>query len=145
MAPKNTFVTNPSDGSLIYGRIPTIKFQRDYFCEGNIMLRVGEHIKANRGFGVRHIWAEHSKELIRMGYHSVDEVARYISDIINVGAPIFCEFNNLRGNHRIAVLRTSKGIVFLEKKYDGRNEVFYSVVTAFSSKKAHGTKIGNVC
>lgn len=76
---------------------------------------------------------------------NIDSVAKYVSDLIYPGAPIYCEFNEMRGSHRIAVLRSSIGIVFLEQKYDAYNNVFYSVVTAFRKTKAHGTRIGSVC
>lgn len=145
MPSKNTFVLNPKTQTYVYDLVPEITFKHDRFEAGEIKLRYGEHTGPNRGFGVAQIWAEHSKELEALGYQSIDKVANYISDIIVAGTPIFCEFNDPRGNHRIAVLKTSKGVAYLEKKYDGHNNVFYSVVTAFRKNKAHGTRIGSVC
>ena len=145
MPTKNTFIINPKNSSFVYGRIPNMKSGRDYFEAGDIKLRFGEHRRANRGFGVVHIWAEHSNELIRLGYKTIEDVPNYISDIIVVGAQIYCEFNDIRSNHRLAVLKTAKGIVYLERKSNGNNDIFYSVVTAFRKNKAHGTRIGSVC
>ena len=145
MPSKNTFILNPKTGDYVFGIIPEINYRGDFFPEGEIKLRHGEHKGPNRGFGVTHIWAEHAKELTDKGYVNIDDVAKYLSDLIGPGSPIYCEFNSMRGNHRIAVLRSSVGVVFLEQKSDAYNNIFYSVVTAFRKTKAHGTRIGSVC
>ncbi len=142
---KNVPIKNPKTNNFIFGKIPEIKLSRGvYFPAGEITLLHGRHFGINKGFGVAHIWAEHSAELQKMGYDNINEVARYVSDIIVTGTPIYCEFENIRGNHRIAVIRGIFGAAILEQKVDACNKVFYSVVTAFSNAKPHGTKIGSV-
>ena len=141
---KNTPILNPYTGQPTFGVIPSIKSGRDYFDEGDILLKYGRHFGPNRGFGVNHIWLEHRKELVNLGYETKNDVARFVADIITKNAALYCEFNDLRGSHRIAVVKSSCGIAYLEKKYTGDNTVFYSVITAFDKKKAHGTRIGSV-
>ncbi len=122
-----------------------MKYGKTEFPEGIIKLRQGKHFGPNRGFGIVHIWKEHAMALKKIGYDNSTNVPRFIADIIKPNSPIHCEFNNLKGKHKIAVVRSTLGIVILEKKQDGDNIVFYSVVTAFDKKFAHGTKIGTVC
>jgi hypothetical protein len=88
---------------------------------------------------------EHDKELIALGFQTKDEVAKFVASIIRSGTPLFCEFNNLRGKHRVTALKSSIGVAILEQKQNATNEIFYSVVTAFTKGKAHGTQIGTVC
>ena len=145
MSNKNTFITNPATATLIFGKIPEIYHGKDYFPSGNIYLRNGEHRGINHGFGVEHIWAEHDKELIALGFQVGGEVAKFVASIIRSGTPLFCEFNNLRGKHRVTALKSSIGVAILEQKQNATNEIFYSVVTAFTKGKAHGTQIGTVC
>ncbi|EKF9707696.1 TPA: hypothetical protein PMC41_003348 [Vibrio cholerae] len=135
---------NPKTNALVFGSIPEISFRGSFFIGADIFLRYGEHRGVNRGFGAVHIWAEHSKDLIELGYPTRDDVARFVSDLIRPRCPIYCEFNNPRGNHRLAVLKTAIGVVYLEQTYNQENEPFYSVVTAFPKGKAHGTQIGSV-
>ena len=144
MQDKNKFLINPKTETLIFGKIPEIKIHhpQHIFEEGLIYLRHGEHIRANRGFGACHIWEAHRKELESMGYTSFEQVPEFVSNIILPGVPIHCEFSNLKGNHRITVLRSQIGIAILEKKLNN-NIPMYSVVTAFNRKQAHGTLIGH--
>lgn len=121
-----------------------MKLGVDEFEEGFVQLRKGKHIGPNKGFGVEHIWAEHSYELKQLGYNSEEEVSKFVADLIKTNAPIYCEFNNPRGNHRIAVVKATIGIAYLERRTTGDNSIVYSVVTAFTKGKAHGTKIGTV-
>jgi hypothetical protein len=52
---KNAFVINPKTNEFVFGKIPAIKLPRGDFPAGEIVLRYGEHIRTNRGFGVAHI------------------------------------------------------------------------------------------
>ncbi|MDM8545614.1 hypothetical protein QUF61_03880 [Candidatus Venteria ishoeyi] len=135
----NTFIQNPYSKDNDFGFIPHMEKYPE-FQEGFIKLRVGKHRGPNRGFGVNHIWAEHKQYLIKKGYQDWGSVA----DILQPGSPIYCEFNNIRGNHRVAVVKSTLGQAILEKKQDANNKIFYSVVTAFEGKNAHGTRIGTV-
>lgn len=125
------------------GTFPLLReqYRRD-FPTGIIVLKHGEHKGAGRGFGAIHILAEHTADLKRNGL-SFDEagVCRYIEMILQTGAGIYCEFDNLRGPQRPMIIWSRIGTVILERqKKNGL--IYYSVVTAFGGTKARGTKIG---
>lgn len=103
-------------------------------------------IGPNRGFGVNHIWAEHAKELARLGYETISDVARFVRDIIQPGAPIYCEFNHPGGKHRTTVLKSALGIVILEPREAPETDSgwIYVVVTAYSKRNPHGVQIGKI-
>ena len=133
-------------GLVCYGRVPEMNSKSDSIPAGDIFLRAGKHSGPNRGFGVRHIWAEHESELAKLGYGTVDDVARFVSDIIRPGVPIYCEFNHPGGKHRTTVLKSSLGVVILEPKEAPETDSgwIYVVVTAYTRRKAHGVLIGKI-
>ncbi|EOF6004814.1 recombinase family protein [Salmonella enterica] len=90
--------------------------RKDYEDRRRRQARVGRHTGPNRGFGVNHIWAEHEKELARLGYNTISDVARFVRDISQPGAPIYCEFNHPGGKHRTTVLKSALGMVILEPR-----------------------------
>lgn len=127
------------------GHFPLLieKYRGD-FPEGAIVLKLGEHRGANRGFGVLHILAEHAADLEK---HSLtaDEtgVCAYVELILTTGAGIYSEFAALRGYHRPMVVYSRVGTVVLERQeIDG--ETVYSVVTAFARTSPRGVKIGSI-
>ncbi|MGR7213992.1 hypothetical protein ACU605_25155 [Klebsiella aerogenes] len=141
----NSPIAHP-DGLACYGRVPEIETKNDFIPAGDIFLRVGRHTGPNRGFGVNHIWAEHEKELAQLGYDTISDVARFVRDIIQPGAPIYCEFNHPGGKHRTTVLKSALGMVILEPReapetYSGW---IYVVVTAYSKRNPHGVQIGRI-
>ncbi|CAN8140388.1 conserved hypothetical protein [uncultured Thiomicrorhabdus sp.] len=122
-----------------------MKSGKDYFEEGTVELRKGKHIGPNRGFGAEHIWAEHHVELKKMGFEAKEDVPKFVAKVISTGAPIYCEFSHPGGNHRVTVVKNKDGhIAILERKNTEYNNTIYSVVTAFTKGKAHGTRIGTV-
>lgn len=141
----NRQIAHP-DGLACYGRIPEINSQGDIISAGDIFLRAGRHTGPNRGFGVRHIWAEHKTELTRLGYGTVEDVACFVRDVIRPGSPIYCEFNHPGGKHRPTVLKSSLGIAILEPREAVETDSgwIYVVVTAYTSRKAHGVLIGRI-
>ncbi|PWC17204.1 hypothetical protein DDT52_16450 [Brenneria roseae subsp. roseae] len=141
----NSSVSHP-DGHACYGRVPEIKSKGDYIPAGNIFLRVGRHTGPNKGFGVRHIWAEHESELVKLGYMTVDDVALFVRDIVRPGVPIYCEFSSISGRHRPTVLKSSIGIVILEPKEAPETDSgwIYVVVTAYTRRTAHGVLVGKI-
>lgn len=136
----NVLIEHPS-GSLSFGRIPDMpSFD---LPGGEIFLRVGEHWGANRGFGVKHVWEAHSADLLKYGCATIDAVPQHIAAMIVPGAPIYCEFAAMDGNHRVAVLKNPKGSMILEPRYERRGFGYY-VVTWYPKRRAEGTLVGNV-
>lgn len=132
--------TSPNDVVEIVGEFPEITFSGYTFKKGIIQLRVGKHIAPNKGFGIKHIESEHKKEILELGFQSVSE---FVRAIIVENAKIFCEFSDLRGNHRPIILKSNIGIVVLEHKSIGNSSI-YSVVTAYRRNNAHGIQIGTI-
>lgn len=136
----NALVEHPS-GSLSFGVIP--EMPHFGLPGGEIYLRVGEHFGPNRGFGVRHVWEAHQGDLLKLNCMSIDGVASHIAQMIVPGAPIYCEFKEQKGGHRVAVLKTSMGTLILEPRNERRGFGYY-VVTWYPQRRAHGTLVGKV-
>lgn len=126
-----------------YFPVLNAKYSSD-FPEGKIVLKHGEHKGANRGFGYIHILAEHSSDLTNNKLsHDEEGVAEYIGLIVQFGAKIYCEFNQVRGNHRPMIVRSRYGTVILELL--NIDEVaIYSVITAYGSSRSRGIQIGSI-
>lgn len=138
---ENTLVAHP-DGGFSFGTIPDMpKFN---LPGGEVFLRVGVHHRANKGFGVIHVWEAHKADLLKHGCDAVDGVAALIAKMIVPGAQIYCEFKEQRGGNRIAVLRTSMGTLILEPRHERVTGFGYYVVTWYPQRRAHGTLVGLV-
>ena len=61
----NSHIAHPA-GLPCFGSLPEFVSRGDVIPAGDIFLRVGNHRGPNSGFGVRHIWAEHENELVRL-------------------------------------------------------------------------------
>jgi len=137
---QNVLVAHPS-GSESFGTIPDIsKFE---LPGGEIYLRVGVHIKDNRGFGIRHIWEAHQPDLAKYGCETIDGVAQHVANMIVPGAAIYCEFREMRGNHRLTVMKTPTGSLVLEPRNERRGFGYY-VVTWYPKRRLDGTLVGRV-
>ena len=120
------------------------KSYRQDFPVGKIVLKYGEHRKANRGFGVVHILEEHKDDLTRHGLpHNEEGVILYIEMILQGGARIFSEFSAVKGAHRPMIIYSRVGTVILERTQI-LDEIVYSVVTAFGGVTPRGTQIGTI-
>ncbi|NWD50935.1 hypothetical protein [Pseudomonas gingeri] len=137
---QNVLIAHPSR-SESYGTIPDMpKFG---LRGGEIYLRVGVHIGDNRGFGIRHIWEAHQVDLAKYGCMSIDDVPQHIASMIVNKAPIYCEFREMRGNHRLTVMKTPAGSLVLEPREERRGFGYY-VVTWYPKRRASGTLVGQV-
>ena len=103
---------------------------------------VGRHIGPNKGFGVRHIWAEHQSDMDKAGYQSKFDVPLYVLGIIQTGTPLYFEGANWQVTRLMAV-RSARGTAILEFR-DRREGPLWTIVTAFSGTKTHGTRVGTV-
>lgn len=137
----NTLVLHPTNGTYYFGMIPEKRIRGILIPGAPIVLKRGKH-SGRGGFGVAHIWARHERELRLKGHDGIDDVPRYVADIVRPGSAVFCEFERIR-DMRVTVVRTSTGVAVLEHK-DMGEDPHYSVVTAFAQRNAHGTRIGSV-
>ena len=137
----NTLIVHPTNGTCYFGVVPEKTVRGILIPGAPIVLKLGRH-SGRGGFGVRHIWARHEREMRARGYTCIDDVAKYVAEIVRPGSPIFCEFQQIR-DIRVTVVRTTTGLAVLEYKLAG-DDCHYSVVTAFAQRNAHGTRIGSV-
>lgn len=110
---------------------------------GEIYLRMGEHFGQGRGFGVRHIWEAHRADLYRYGCTSIEGVPQHIANMIVPGAPIYCEFREMDGEHRLTVMKTPEGSLILQPRQERRGFGYY-IVTWYPKRRADGTLVGKV-
>jgi hypothetical protein len=135
-------VLNPLTGLQWFGTVPSLRLSGIMVPEAPILLPVGRHIGPSKGFGVRHIWAEHRLEMERSGHKTEADVPLYVLSIIQVGTPLYFEGANWRQTRLMAV-RSTSGTAVVEFR-DRREGAIWSVVTAFSGTKTHGTRVGTV-
>jgi hypothetical protein len=137
---QNALVAHPS-GSESYGTIPDLpKFG---LPGGQIYLRAGLHIGDNKGFGVRHIWTAHQPDLAKFGCVSIDGVSSHIASMVVPGASIYCEFREMRGDHRLAVMKSPAGSLILEPRQERRGFGYY-VITWYAKRRLDGTLVGKI-
>jgi hypothetical protein len=139
----NLLLQNPLTGKSSFGYIEEIRVSGVIIPGGVVHLKQGEHRGPNRGFGAAHIWAEHAKEMLSVGFGSQDQVPAFVASIIQPGSRVYYEAAQLRGGKRVSVVRSATGMAVLEHKGTWGNPT-YSVVTAYLKTKAHGTLVGTV-
>ncbi|MBB1248524.1 MULTISPECIES: hypothetical protein [unclassified Rhizobium] len=136
------FVPHPITGGLTFGQVPPCVTRGVHLPGGEIRLLIGRHIGPNHGYGLRHIWAEHAKEMAAAGITTSEGVGHYVALIIRPGTPLFYSGDSFRKTRLMAV-RSATGTAILEWR-DQRDMPFWSVVTAYSANKKHGSLIGTV-
>lgn len=72
-------------------------------------LSQGRHIGPNRGFGARHIWAEHPDEMRGAGFASEEFVPHFVAQIIKAGTPLYFEGHFSAKTRLIAVVACASG------------------------------------
>ena len=61
-------------GGYKFGALEQMRAPGLIIPQGDIFLFHGRHTGANRGFGSKHIWAEHQQEMSASGFKTVDDV-----------------------------------------------------------------------
>ena len=142
---KNTLVP-PPNGDPHYGIVEGKEHKWISISEGPVFLREGiEKPRGGRGsFGVEHIWARHSPELILLGYNTINDVARYVAGIILPNTRVFCEPWQMSGPQRLVALRGRSGCAILKETYFEDFEVAYSVITAYPNPQQHGSQVTRI-
>ncbi len=72
------------------------------------------------------------------------QVIVLICSIITAGATIHYEGGTGSAERRSSVFKNAAGVVIVEERQDGQNDVFYSIVTAFQAHKVNGPVIGAI-
>lgn len=138
-------IVNPLTGTVDWGQFPETDVKTRVFPAGPIRLRYGEHKGPNNGYGLAHIWEAHFKS----DEHGTPmlglvAVANFMAGILMPGAQIFYEFGNGRAGAKNTIFKSKKGIVIVEERQDGQGNTFYSIVTAFPGRNAHGQLVGTI-
>ncbi len=144
-------VLNPIDNTDIFGVIHALTLTSKHkgiinTVEAPIHLVEGKHIGPNSGFGVEHIWAEHSKEIISAGYAGLHLVPAYVQRILAAPAAIYFEDRQV-ARPRVNTVRIVTGTVILEyvrTVIDGVERPHWSVVTAYSNTRTVGVLVGGI-
>lgn len=139
----NLLLQNPRTGKSSFGYIEEARVSGIVIPSGEIYLKQGEHRGPNLGYGAAHIWAEHAKEMLSVGFSVQEQVPAFVASIIQSGSRVYFEAAQMRGGKRVSVVRSSNGMAVLEHKATSGNPS-YSVVTAYLKAKAHGTLVGTV-
>lgn len=138
-----TPINNPLTGTASFGTFPAISVQGAEFEAGPIFLRYGEHVGPNRGWGLEHIWQAHFASTLTAD-DATPLVASLLNSVLVSGATIHYEYGLGSAGERSTVFRSKNGVAIVERKFDGRNNVFYSIVTAFATSQVHGAIIGTL-
>lgn len=135
-------IINPRTASPVFGVIPSLRLGGLTLEEADVLLFEGRHAGPNRGWGLAHIWAEHSSELRRLGYNERADAASFVGSVLGQRSPIYFEGGSFRST-RVLVVRSAVGSAVLEFRQRTDTPI-WSVVTAFAGTKTHGTLVGSV-
>lgn len=138
----NQFLTHPQTGGICFGEIIEMNSRGCIIPAGEIRLLSGKHVGPHRGWGASHIWAEHQLEMRERGLHTYEEVPAYVSSIVKQGTPLFFEAGQIR-QIRLMGVRSPTGTAVLEFR-DRREGAIWSIITAYSGVRTHGTRVGTV-
>lgn len=139
----NKRLLHPDTCTQSFGEVPSgLKCRHVMLPPGNIHLLHGRHSAPNRGFGACHIWAEHRREMEQVGLFACADVPRYVAGIVGAGSQLYYEGGHIR-TVRLMAVRSPRGVAILELR-NTRSDSFWSIVTAYSSNKKHGTLVGTV-
>lgn len=136
-----TIFSHPTNGTDFFGRVLEKTVGKILIPAGPIVLKRGRY--GQGGWGARHIWQRHQTEMRKAGFHTEDDVVRYVATIIIPGTPLYCEFVRVQTT-RLTVVRSATGMAVLQHQEDRSIGACYSVVTAFDGRNPHGTRIGKV-
>ena len=142
---KNSFVTNPLTGTPLFGHFPLISLLNGsrVFPRAPIYLKTGDHWGANKGYGVVHIWQEHFKS--KPDYQSALPFAvNLVNKIVVIGAQILYEFGAGADAEKCTVFKSAHGLAIVTLKMDGKGMPYYSIITVYPRKNAHGKVVGKL-
>jgi hypothetical protein len=140
---RNQNLINPKTGTPLFGQYPAIATTRVQFEAGPIYLRYGEHHFTGHGWGMEHIWKARFASALT-AEDALPLVTGLVGKIITPGATIHYEFGTGSAAGRCSIFRSPTGIAIVERRFDGMNQIFYSVVTAIETTKVNGPIIGSI-
>ena len=134
---KNTIIST-TRGQLSFGLFPA---NNHGFTTGKIILKLGliGHGYFRKGaFGVRHIWEKHGGEI---GLTSPIQVVNFIESILIPGAEVI--LNREKSPDKPIIVESSNGLITLGLT-TFKNQVAYSIITAYDRKNHPGVVIATI-
>jgi len=89
------------------------------------------------------VWKEHFPNETNP-VEAESAVVALVSSILVVGSEIYYEGGVGKHGDRALISRNARGIVILEERLDGSNNITYNVITAFQDGAPRGTLIGSL-
>lgn len=123
---QKSFIASPS-GDLVFGYVEGKIVKGIVIEDGPIFLQKG----FRSTFGQEHIWARHGKELVRKGYHSIDDVSAYVAAILQHNTPVAHEGLSSWEDSKIFAIRGAVGFAVLKQISMQDGSPAYSVTTAY--------------
>lgn len=123
---RNQFVRTAS-GSVRFGTVSVQTAKEANITPGPIMLKHGEHTGPHKGYGRKHIQAEHGKEIAAAGFSSPEEFVQYVASNFNAIYPA------KKGRIALVVEGPPQQIAIVELKKNKKGG-YYSVFTAYPPK-----------
>lgn len=139
---KNTIINAPN-GAGHFGYVEGVTTKRYSIPEAPIVLRHGFHKERHgkgTGFGVQHIWAGHSADLVKWGYPTIADVPRYCEAIVKHGMPVYPSLRT-PDHSRLIAIRSYHGQVVIE--YQAEEDV-WSIITAYKTRKPGGVQVTRI-
>ena len=135
---------NPNTGTISFGTVPKLKIPNwsgMADVEAKIHLFWGWHKRTKKGFvtgfGVKHILAEHKKDIQDAGFTRAEE---YVASIVCKGTPLYYE-GGFWKRLRILAVSHGNGMAVLEyMEHHGH----WSIVTAYGRKWSTGHRVGTI-
>lgn len=111
-----------------------------------IFLFEGRHSGPNRGFGARHIVAEHRLEIARhIGKANCTDdlhmVALYVAKLLLPRTPLFYEAQSYR-HTRVSAVRINTGTCILQ--FENERDPYWHVITAFERRQGRGVEVSKI-
>lgn len=137
----NIRIPHPTNGTYVYGYVPEKKSKSFIIPAGPVLLKRGRDTTYG-GFGARHIWGRHERELRQRGCKEAADVPLFVASIVCPGSQIHCEFEEMT-RLKVTVVRDRLGSVVLQYNEDAQMP-HYSVVTAFTNPRRRGSHVGQI-
>lgn len=136
---------HPVTGSTTFGVLPVLRLgPRFETPECPIFLYEGKHNGPHKGYGAKHIWAEHQKEIFQcIGMPDCPDamhlVALYVARLLQPQTPVYYE-GGVHKRPRVHAVRINTGTCILQ--FESGNAPHWHVVTAFNRRQGHGKRVG---
>lgn len=125
---KRDMFIRTASGTVRFGTVSAQTAKEANIAPGAIILKHGEHTGPHKGYGRKHIEAEHGKEIAAAGFNSPEDFVQYVATNFNAIYPA------KKGRIALVVEGPPQQVAIVELKKNKKGG-FYSVYTAYPPKK----------